>query len=158
LQDSISVPLSTASEPIQVYGSTNALGTTILYYYSSSERYKTNIQPFPDNDDILNVQPIYFNYKDASGNVQDQRRIGFIAEEMAENEFGNYFVVRNPKNGEVDGINPELMIPLYASAMRLLKSRINDLEKTLQDLNHEIESENLFYEQSISELEALIQI
>jgi hypothetical protein len=156
LQDSISVPLSTASEPVLVYGSTNAIGTSILYYVASSERYKTNILPISDNDDILNVQPVYFNYKDASGNIQYPKRIGFIAEEIAENEFGNYFVVRKP-TGEVDGINTELMIPLYASAMRLLKLRINDLEKVLQDLKDEMEAENLFYEQSISELEAQFQ-
>ena len=156
MSDSISVPLGPqGSAGVQVYGNTNASGTSYLYYIPSSERYKTNIEPLPDNDDILNVQPVYFHYKDASGNAMEPKRIGFIAEEMAENKLGNYFVVRT-KEGIIEGINPELMIPAYASAMRVLKTKINNLEKVLQDLKNEQDVENAFYEQTISDLESIL--
>jgi Collagen triple helix repeat (20 copies)/Chaperone of endosialidase len=159
MSDSLKVPLITSSGGVAVYGNPTAASptsSTLLYYNASSQRYKTNIQTLPDSDSILDIQPVFFNYKDASGNAIGKRRIGFIAEEMAENELGNYFVVRDAE-GLPEGINYELTIPLYASALRFLKTKINDLEKTLQDLNDEIETENLFYEQSISELETLLQ-
>jgi len=156
LNDSLKVPLITGTGGVQVYGNTSANGTIVLTSVSSSERYKTNIQTLPDSDSILDIQPVFFYYKDPSGNPVGKRRIGFIAERLAENELGNYFVIRD-KEGVVEGIYYELMIPLYASALRFLKTKIIDLEKVLQDLKDEIEAENLFYEQSISELEAQFQ-
>jgi hypothetical protein len=156
LSDSLRVPLAPAVGTGQlVYGNTNASGTSVLYGVASSERYKTNIQPLDDTDEILSVQPVYFHYKDKDGNAKKEKRIGFIAEEMAENELGKYFLVRTPE-GIVDGINPELMIPAYASAMRVLKTRINNLEKVLQDLKDEQDAENAFYEQTISDLESIM--
>jgi hypothetical protein len=157
LNDSLSIPLvaDTSLTP-RVYGKTLALGTTRLFYLPSSVKYKENIYPIPDNDEILKIQPTYFHYKDPSGNALPQKNIGFIAEEMAENEMGNYFVVRDTE-GVVDGINPELMVPAYVSAMRVLRSNISTLEKSLQDFTNEIEVEYLSLEQSITELEAQFQ-
>jgi hypothetical protein len=157
MNDSLSIPLvADASLTPRVYGKSLALGTIKLYYIPSSVRYKENICPVPDNDEILKVQPTYFHYKDPSGNALPEKNIGFIAEEMAENEMGNYFVVRDAE-GVIDGINPELMVPLYVSAMRLLRSNISTLEKSLQDFTNEIEIEYLSCEQSITELEAQFQ-
>jgi hypothetical protein len=157
MNDSLSVPLvaDTSLTP-RVYGKSLALGSIKLYYIPSSVRYKENIYPVPDNDEILKVQPTYFHYKDPSGNALPEKNIGFIAEEMAENEMGNYFVVRDAE-GVVDGINPELMVPLYVSAIRVLRSNINTLEKSLQDFTNDIEIEYLSCEQSITELEAQFQ-
>jgi hypothetical protein len=58
---------------------------------------------------------------------QARKHIGFIAEEMAENELGNYFVIHD-EDGSPKSVQYDLLIPLYASAMRALRARCGDLE------------------------------
>lgn len=108
-----------------------AAGIALYTDSFSSLRFKTNIDPLIDNDDILNVQPVSFNYKDASGNPMEEKYIGFIAEEMAKNELGNYFVVRNEDNS-CETIDYELLIPLYASSIRVLKVKITTFSTELE--------------------------
>ena len=57
---------------------------------------------------------------------------------MAQNELGNYFVIRDD-DGSPKSIQYELLIPLYASAMRALRARVGDLESTVVDQGKKIE-------------------
>jgi len=135
----LSIILSSSSPGgLAAKGTTTSAGFPLYTYDSSSERYKTNIQLIPDNDEILNINPVIFNYKDENGNPTEKKHIGFIAEQMAENELGNYYVVRNEDNS-CETINYNLLTPLYASSIRVLRERIknftNDLEAFKEDNN-----------------------
>ena len=128
----------------------------ILSQLSSSQRYKTNIEPLLDTDSILNIQPVYFNYKDASGNALEKKYLGFIAEQMAENELGNYFVVKNDDN-TIETINYDLLVPLYSSALRTLKTRLNNLISDFETLKENQKIKIASYEERINALEIIKQ-
>lgn len=100
-----------------------------LFASSSSAKYKTNIETLPDSTSILDVRPVSYNPIGSNGEL-GEKHIGFIAEEMAQNELGDYFVIHD-ENGVPKSIQYELIIPLYASAMRALRARVADLENTV---------------------------
>jgi hypothetical protein len=157
MNDWLKVPLNSGSATpgVAVYGTTSTAGG-VLSSVKSSERYKTNIEPLPDNDDILNVQPVYFNYKDSSGNAMEIKRIGFIAEEVDKIDLGKYFVVKDA-SGNIETINYDLIVPLYSSALRLLKTRLTNLTSELEILKENQKIKISVYEKRISTLENLKQ-
>jgi hypothetical protein len=131
---------NTFPDPSNNYVARGTTGGIPLYCLASSIQYKTNIERLLDNYEILNVQPVYFNYKDTNENPIEPKRIGFIAEDMAKNELGNYFVPRNEDN-LCETIDYDLLAPLYASALRLLKTNINNFENDL--LAYKIDQTNM---------------
>ena len=115
----------------------NASGATAwrLFYDTSSEKYKTNIVYLNDNDEILDVVPVsYHDIADFEANGEESpRQYGFLAEEMEANPEGKAFVIYN-EDGTVQTIQYErLVVPLF-SAMRKMRSRIDDLEARLAAL------------------------
>ena len=56
---------------------------------------------------------------------------------MAQNELGNYFVIHD-EDGSPKSIQYELLMPLYASAMRALRARCGELEATVANLTEQI--------------------
>jgi len=106
-----------------------------LFQDSSSLRYKTNIVDLPDSESILDVVPITYHDKIQFDELGEEspRQYGFLAEEMAENIDGQSYVVYN-EDGTPEAIQySRLVIPLH-SAMRKLRSRIDDLETRLAAL------------------------
>ena len=109
-----------------------------LFASTSTKREKANITTLPDDSSILNVRPVSYNPILPYTRTQDELHIGFIAEEMAEHELGNKFVIHD-EYGNPKSIQYELLIPLYASAMRELKTRIIALETTVLTLSTKIQ-------------------
>jgi hypothetical protein len=102
-----------------------------LFSSTSTKTQKANIKILPDDISILDVRPVTYNPISPCDGELQTTHIGFIAEEMAENEWGSYFVIRD-EQGVPKSIQYDLMIPVYASAMRNLKTRVEELEKTIQ--------------------------
>lgn len=123
-----------------------------LYANTSSLRYKTNIEILSDSDEILKINPVFYNYIDKFGNPKPKKNIGFIAEEMEKNELGNYFVVRN-SDGSCETINYGFLIPLYASALRKLKVKLSKLKEDFEELkvNHLVQTNS--YDMRIKKLQ-----
>jgi hypothetical protein len=107
-----------------------------LYYYSSSEKYKDDIQLLDDNfDKILDAQPVSFIDK-----VSGERNIGLIAEDMEDLGLEHLVVHRD---GEPDGVKYEL-VSLY------LLETIKELKATTEQLTRE----NQVFKQRIDALES----
>ena len=108
----------------------SGIGQWQLFASTSTAKEKANIETLPDSTSILDVRPVSYNPISPITGEQARKHIGFIAEEMAQNELGNYFVIHD-EDGSPKSIQYELMIPLYASAMRALRARCGDLEATV---------------------------
>lgn len=109
-----------------------------LFANTSTAKQKTNIETLPDSTSILDVRPVSYNPISSITGKQSKTHIGFIAEEMAQNELGDYFVIRD-EDGSPKSIQYELLIPLYASAMRALRSRVGELENTVAEQGKKLE-------------------
>ena len=147
----LKVPLNGGTSGTGGYAALGSVAGMPLYGNTSSLRYKTNIEALPDSDEILKVNPVFYNYKDNDGNPKPEKNIGFIAEEMAEDELGNYFVVRN-SDGLCETINYGMLIPLYASASRTLKTKFNNLIDEFEKLKENHKTQMSIYEKRINEL------
>jgi hypothetical protein len=106
-----------------------------IFRDTSSRRYKQNITHIDDTDKILDVQPVTYydkaDYENSNGNVELQ--YGLIAEEMADNEVGTNYVVRDGE-GNIESVQySRLVVPLL-SAMRAMRTRIEELEKKVAAL------------------------
>ncbi len=120
-----------------------------LYYYSSSKKYKDDIQPLEDDFyKILKVQPKSFTDK-ASG----ERNIGYIAEEF--DQLGLNHLV-NYKNGQPDALKYEL-VSLY------LLEVVKDQAKSIEQLKGEnalfkekLQAENETLKQRLEALEKMV--
>ena len=129
----------TNSQDVRIFfGATS--GTNVqwrLFRDSSSLRYKTNVVDIPDSDNILDVVPITYHDKvqfEEMGS-ESPRQYGFLAEDMAENIDGQSYVVYN-EDGTPEAIQySRLVVPLH-SAMRKLRSRIDELEGRLAALEN----------------------
>jgi len=99
-----------------------------FYYYSSSKRYKDDIQPLKENfHKILNVEPKSFLDK-ASG----QREIGYIAEEF--DGMGlNHLVIYN-QDGQPDGLKYELVSLYLLEVVKDLKDKNKELQQRIEAL------------------------
>jgi hypothetical protein len=105
-----------------------------FFYDTSSERFKTNIVYMEDTDAILDVNPVSYHDKvDYEVNGEESpRQYGFLAEEMGANPEGIAFVVHNGADAETIQYE-RLVVPLF-SAMRKLRSRIDELEARIAEL------------------------
>jgi hypothetical protein len=113
----------------------SGLGVLQIYAHTSSRKYKTNILAIEDSDSILDVVPVsYQTKKDFEVFGSDAPfQFGYIAEEMAENPVGSRFVNYN-QDGSAEAVQYEMLAPALASAMRKMRSRINDLESRIAEL------------------------
>lgn len=108
----------------------SGIGQWQLFASTSTANQKANIETLPDSTSILDVRPVSYNPISSITGKHERKHIGFIAEEMAQNELGDYFVIHD-EDGSPKSIQYELLIPLYASAMRALRARCGDLEATV---------------------------
>lgn len=126
----------TNSQDVRIFFSTGGgLATWRVFRDTSSERYKTNIVYMNDSDDILDVAPVSYHDKVHYAEVGEEspRQYGFLAEEMAENVDGKDYVVHN-EDGSPEAVQySRLVVPLH-SAMRKMRSRIDELEARLAAL------------------------
>jgi hypothetical protein len=113
----------------------SGLGVLQIYAHTSSRKYKTNILAIEDSDSILDVVPVsYQTKKDVETlGAGAPLQFGYIAEEMAENPIGSKFVNYN-QDGSAEAVQYEMLAPALASAMRLLRSRIVELEQRIAEL------------------------
>jgi hypothetical protein len=126
----------TNSRDVRIFfGTGGGLAQWRVFQDSSSERYKTNIVYMDDSDAILDVRPVSYHDK-AHYEENDEtspRQYGFLAEDMAGNFDGRDFTVFN-EDGTPEAIQySRLGVPLH-SAMRKLRSRIDELEARLAEL------------------------
>jgi hypothetical protein len=102
---------------------------------SSSERFKSNIVYEDASDSILDLSSVSYHDKlefEERGEEAPRQR-GFLAEEVAANPDGATFVVFNAE-GQADAIQYDrLVVPLH-SAMRAMRTRIEELEKKVAAL------------------------
>jgi hypothetical protein len=97
-----------------------------LSTYSSSLKYKENIEPLEDCSWIYDLQPVLFDWKDAEVQKENGRSMGLIAEDVAKVE--PKLVWRN-KDGEPEGVHYKwLGIPLLVE-MKKLERRVSALER-----------------------------
>ena len=130
----------TNSRDVRIFfGTGGGLAQWRVFQDSSSLRYKTNIVDLPDSDAILDVVPITYHDKldyEERGE-ESARQYGFLAEDMAENIDGQSYVVYN-EDGTPEAIQySRLAVPLH-SAMRKLRSKIDDLEARLAALEGDV--------------------
>jgi len=98
-----------------------------LYYYSSSSRFKENIQTLEGEDyyKIFQARPTIFTDKETK-----ERNIGYIAEEF--DELGlNHLVIYN-EDGQPDGLKYELISLYLVEIMKDQQQRIQELDQRLQ--------------------------
>ena len=126
----------TNSQDVRIFFSTGGgLAQWRVFRDTSSERYKTNIVYMDNKDSILDVVPVAYHdkvdYKEKG--EESPRQYGFLAEDMAENVDGRDYVVFD-EDGTPEAIQySRLVVPLH-SAMRKLRSRIDELEARLAEL------------------------
>jgi hypothetical protein len=128
----------TNSQDVRIFFSTGGgLATWRVFRDTSSERYKTNIVYVGNSDSILDVQPVTYHDKVQFEEMGEEapRQSGFLAEDMAENVDGRDYVVFT-EDGTPEAIQySRLVVPLH-SAMRKLRSKIDELESRLAALEN----------------------
>jgi hypothetical protein len=115
--------------------STGHLGTA-----SSSERFKTGIEPMGSNTAKLEqLRPVTFHYKVDS---QGTPRYGLIAEEVA--KVYPELVVRD-QNGRIDGVRYDELAPMLLNEMQKQKKaaeaqdeKINAQAAEITELKHQL--------------------
>ena len=145
--------MNSTSSGANLRGATTAVTNQFeIYYSTSSKKYKTNIQTLPDEETILDVRSVSFNALDSSGNALPETCIGFIAEEMEENEIGKHFVVKDYSENVIS-FSYDYSIAAFASAMRCLRTRIVNLETE----NAILDASNVNLTQRVTQLETIVQ-
>jgi len=121
----------------------NGMGCWEVFYYTSSRRYKDNIEPFLSGiEEILKLNPVTWTGKPANKNreneLESRRDIGFIAEEVYDSEL-NYFVAFD-SDGNPDFVYYDKISVLAVNAIKelheeqkLLKARIVELENLVNN-------------------------
>ena len=128
----------TNSQTLRIYTVGNTSPSRIqwrIFRETSSERFKVNITPMPDSEEILEIQPSSYYDKAQYETSPSTAALsyGLIAEQMEENPIGSKFVSHNedglPETVQYD----KLVVPLL-SAMRALRTRIEELEAKVAEL------------------------
>jgi lysophospholipase L1-like esterase len=101
---------------------TGELSTSTTACGASSIKYKENVAPLTYGlQDVLNLNPVFFNYK--SSYVSDQRRqVGFIAEEVAS---VTPEIVAYDSNGEIQGLDYPKFTAVLAKAIQELNAKLD---------------------------------
>ena len=107
-----------------IIDSNGQLGTV-----SSSERFKTDIEPMGSNTEKLKeLRPVTFHYK---ADTQGTLRYGLIAEEVA--QVYPELVVRN-QNGRIDGVRYDELAPLLLNEVQQQAAEIRDLKRLVVEM------------------------
>jgi len=101
-----------------------------LYSASSSCKFKDNIKPFLSGiSEILNLEPVTFNYIDRP---EDSEQIGFIAEQLDELDLTHF--VNYDGNNEPNGISYDKLIVLAVNAIKELHEENQNLNQRLTEI------------------------
>jgi len=115
---------------IKANGRVGIIGSTATSCTSSSARYKRDIETMgPSSQQLLQLRPVTFTYKEDQGKV---RQYGLIAEEVAK-VYPE--LVSRSATGKVEGVRYEALIPML----------LNELQRQQQEL------------QGVAELKAQLQ-
>jgi hypothetical protein len=90
--------------------------------WSSSRRYKNNIQAMQDSSWLYDLKPVSFSFK----SQPDAAQFGFIAEDLA--EICPELVVNN-SDGEPESINPDSILAAAVNEIKQLRNEIRELKK-----------------------------
>jgi len=108
-----------------VIDSKGQLGTT-----SSSERFKTDIEPMgPNTAKLLELRPVTFRYK---ADPQSTERYGLIAEEVA--KVYPELVVRD-QSGRIDGVRYDELAPMLLNETQQQAAKIRALEQQVAEMH-----------------------
>jgi hypothetical protein len=129
---------STNSQPLRVTTSgSHPLGIIHKVFNGlSSREFKVEISPLSDSDEILNNQPVTFHDKYSRQVLGDASvlQIGMIAEDFSETgPISDFYTVRD-ENGKIISIQYDLLSTALISAGRVLRSRIDNLEARIAEL------------------------
>ena len=136
------------------YMSGTSAGSTVrwyndrLYFYTSSKRYKQDIQPFQEDfHKILQAQPKSFTCK-----TTGEPGIGYIAEEFDELGLGSLVTYNN--DGQPDALKYELVSLYLLEVVKDQQAKIAELEDALaqtQSLEQRLQAvENSIQEQRLT--------
>ncbi|MHC4640899.1 MAG: hypothetical protein ACYS32_04585 [Planctomycetota bacterium] len=121
-----------------------------FYYYSSSEKYKDDIQPLKEDfHKILKAEPKSFIDK-----VSGERNVGYIAEEFEELGLNNLVIYRD---SEPDALKYEL-VSLYL--LEVVKENTRTVERLKAEnelLKKQLKEQNQSFEQRFEVLESKIE-
>jgi hypothetical protein len=102
-------------------------GNSLVAFCSSSLRYKTNLQPFPEGLNLIKkLRPISFNWK--SGGAPD---VGFGAEDVA--NVNPLFVTYND-TGDVEGVKYDRLSVVFVNAIKEQQAQIERQQKQIDEL------------------------
>jgi hypothetical protein len=123
-----------------------------VYYYSSSIKTKTNIEPLrEDFYKILQAQPVSFTDK-----VSGERNIGYIAEDFDSKGLNNLVIY---KNGEPMSLSYELVslytLEIIKDQQKAIKDQKQQIEITNQG-NQELKSLNQSLQEQVSSLQSRV--
>jgi hypothetical protein len=117
---------------------------------SSSQRYKTDVQPFTGGMELVaRLEPHTYRWKsDGSSDV------GFIAEEVAAVE--PLLVTHNAK-GEIEGVKYDRLGAAFVNALKQQQAQIEQLQQSLDALRQrDLEAENAALKSEVGTLQAQV--
>jgi hypothetical protein len=128
----------TNSQTLRIYTVGNTSPSRIqwrIFRETSSERFKVNILPMPDSEEILQIQPSsYYDKAQYEANPDTATlNYGLIAEQMEQNSIGSKFVSHN-EDGLPETVQYEKLVVPLLSAMRSLQARIQELEAKIAEI------------------------
>ena len=121
---SSSVYTNLISDRVVQVKNTGEFGTT-----SSSVRFKENINPMMNTSFIYDLNPVNFTYKVDNGEIT---RFGLIAEEV-EQVSGGEHLVGHDKEGRVDYVGYDRLVPMLLNELQKLKSEFDSFKKGRND-------------------------
>ena len=118
----------------------------------SSIRYKQNVVDLPLRyvDAVYNLRPVEFEFK----SVPDQRRIGLVAEEVAEH-MPELVVYNALDDSVIEGLEYEHLIAPLVKIIQDYKSRIDVLENDNKNVYEILENHATMFAQYGARLQAL---
>jgi len=106
-----------------------------LYSQASSCKFKDNIKPFLSGiSEILNLEPVTFNYIDRP---EDPEQIGFIAEQLDELDLTHF--VNYDGNNEPNGISYDKLIVLAVNAIKELHEENQQLKQEIVEIKKHLD-------------------
>ena len=155
----VNAPLSGTTAPynLTVYGSAGKTAGNTDWIVFSDKRLKKNIKPFTDGlEEILAMNPVFFDYTGEANTCTDETYVGLLAQEMQ--EIAPYTVkkvqvledeVIDPETFEVKSATTKEFLSLDNTAVRYMlvnaikdqqeiiekqAARLDKLEKTLDNM------------------------
>ncbi len=122
-----------------------------LYYYSSSEKYKDDIQPLKEDfHKILKAEPKSFIDK-----VSGERNVGYIAEEFEQLGLNNLVIYRD---GEPDALKYELVSLYLLEVVKEHARTAEQLKAENEFLKKQLKLQNQSIKERLNALEKMIRI